>query len=195
MLDLEYKPGAILIRIRAGARDALTAELLDSLAAAVAYVGPGRPIVLTGAGGVFAPDVSPVPGPVRAAPLHRLPQVLAALRAHPLPVVAALNGDAVGAGYELARAADARIMSGGIIRPSSESAVRYCPAAAVAAGLVDRCCAPAELIDVALRQVGRSRLIGDDGHHAGRVVVGVVAVRDPLAGVVRDEVGHDRLSG
>lgn len=153
MLDLEYKAlgfhtEAIVVRIRAA--PVLTAELLEGLQAAIAYIGPARPIVLTGAGGVFAPDLDPVSGPVRTAALNLMPHVLAAYRGHPRPVVAAINGDALGAGYLLASAADFRVMSGGVVQ-----SVRYHPAAALAAGLVDRCCTPGELIGTALREANR----------------------------------------
>ncbi|MGW1676859.1 enoyl-CoA hydratase/isomerase family protein [Saccharopolyspora sp. NPDC002376] len=155
MLDLEYKAGAIVVAICGVPWGVLTAELLDSLQAAIAYIGPEHAIVLTGIGGVFAPDLASGPGPVRAEALNLVPRTLEVFRAHPRPVVAAVNGDAVGAGYELACAADFRIMSAGVVQPSSRSAVCYQPAAAVAAGLVDRCCDSAELIDMALRQVSR----------------------------------------
>lgn len=153
MLDLEYTADAIVVRIRAVPGGVLTAGLLDSLAAAVRYVGPDRAIVLTGAGDLFAPDLDPAPGLLRTAAVHRLPLALAALRAHPLPIVAAINGDAVGAAYTLACAADVRIISGGVVQPLPQSTVRYHGPSAVAAGLVERCCAPADLLDVALRQI------------------------------------------
>ncbi|GLY67929.1 hypothetical protein [Amycolatopsis taiwanensis] len=74
--------------------------------------------------------------------------------------MAAINGNAVGTGYTLACAADARIISGGVIQPSSGSTVRYSPSAAVAVGLADYCCAPAELIGTALRQASRCQPAG-----------------------------------
>ncbi|MFD4250115.1 enoyl-CoA hydratase-related protein [Amycolatopsis thermoflava] len=145
MLDLHYESGAVVVRLRAPRP--LSAELLDGLAAAITYIGPGHPIVLTGVDGVFAADVAPGG---RAA-LDRLPPVLEALRAHPLPVVAALNGDAIGAGYRLAAAADARIISGGVVQPAPPRGMRYGPLAAVAAGLAEVHCAPEDLIGTALR--------------------------------------------
>lgn len=149
MIDLECLSTAVLIRIRAE-RVMLTAELLESLAAAIDYIGPDRSIVLTGSGSVFAPDIPRWPGKVRAAAVKSLPGVLDALRDHPRTVVAAVNGDAIGAGYELARAADARIMSGGVLAPTSRGAERYRVQAALETGVVERSCVPAELIGIAL---------------------------------------------
>lgn len=40
-----------------------------------------------------------------------------------------------------------------------------------------------------------SVFVGQDGHHAGRHVVGVVAVRCPLSGVVGDELRVEGLAG
>ncbi|GHE89084.1 hypothetical protein GCM10017786_21410 [Amycolatopsis deserti] len=152
MLDLHYQSGAVVVRIRTAPRP-LDTELLDGLAAAITYIGPAHPIVLTGAHGVFAPDVAPTGVPARAAVLERLPLVLEALRSHPLPVVAALNGDAIGAGYRLAEAAGVRIISGGVVQPAPPRGVRYGPRAAVAAGLADVHCAPGDLIGAALEHV------------------------------------------
>jgi enoyl-CoA hydratase len=153
MLDLEYRTTAIVVRIRAASRGVLTAELLDSLAGAIAYIGPAHPVVLTGTRGVFAPDLDPVEGPARTAASARLPRVLTALRTHPLPVVAALNGDAVGAGYTLAEAADIRVMSAGAIRLSSRTPGRYRAEEALAIGLIEHRCGPEDLIGFALRTV------------------------------------------
>lgn len=150
MLDLHYQPEAIVVRIQQTLSGVLPLELLDRLAAAIAYIGPEHAIVLTGSGDVFAPDLAAEHGQVRTEAADRLSAVLGALRTHPLPVVAAVNGDAIGAGYSLAQAADLRIMSGGVIQPSAQRAVRYRPRAAVTAGLVDHSCAPLDLIDRAL---------------------------------------------
>ncbi|HET6499673.1 MAG TPA: enoyl-CoA hydratase/isomerase family protein [Amycolatopsis sp.] len=152
MLHLEYRTTAILVRIPAAPRRVLTAELLDNLTAAIAYIGPAQPIVLTGTGSVFLPDLDPVDGPARAAASVRLPRVLSALRTHPLPVIAAINGDAVGAGYILAEAADIRVMSAGAIQPSSPTAGRYHVPEALDAGLIEHRCEPENLIEFALKQ-------------------------------------------
>ncbi|KAA9160043.1 hypothetical protein FPZ12_018295 [Amycolatopsis acidicola] len=155
MLDVEYWTAAALVRIRRAPRGVLSADLLDGLGAAVGYIGD-RPIVLTGSGGVFAPDLDPAP---EAA--SRLADVLSAFRAHASPVVAAINGDAIGAGYALASAARARVMSGGDICPVPGGS-RFSVAAALAEGLVERACAPADLLGEALH-LARSL---DDRHPA-----------------------------
>lgn len=152
MLDLEHRDVAVVVRIRPADRRVLTAELLDSLTEALAYIGPDRSVVLTGARGVFAPDLDPVEGPARDAARLALPEALSALRAHPLPLVAALNGDAVGAGYALAAAADVRIMSAGTVRTAPGLSPHRAPGA-IGLGLVDFRCTAAELIPLALRQV------------------------------------------
>lgn len=152
MLDLEHRGVAVVVRIRPADRRVLTAGLLDSLTEALAYIGPDRAVVLTGARGVFAPDLDPVEGPARDDARLALPEALSALRAHPLPVVAALNGDAVGAGYALAAAADVRIMSTGTVQPAPEFGPHR-TSKALALGLVDFRCTAAELLSLALRQV------------------------------------------
>lgn len=151
MLDLEHRGAAVVVRIRSAARRALTADVLDGLADALVYIGPSRALVLTGAHRDFAPDLDPA-GPGRSAASTRLPGVLEALRAHPQPVVAAINGDAVGAGYALAEAADVRIMSAGTLRPSSWRGTGCRAAAALELGLVDHRCARADLIRLALHE-------------------------------------------
>ncbi|GAB3698005.1 enoyl-CoA hydratase/isomerase family protein [Saccharopolyspora tripterygii] len=157
MLDLEHRSAAALVRLRSAARRTLTADVLDGLAEAIVYIGPQRPIVLTGAHRDFAPDLDPTAGPERDAALKPLADVLDALRAHPLPVVAAINGDALGAGYALAEAADVRIMSAGTVRPSSWRGTGCRAAAALELGLVDRRCSRADLIRLALHEAGALR--------------------------------------
>ncbi|WP_020659643.1 enoyl-CoA hydratase-related protein [Amycolatopsis benzoatilytica] len=143
---LEYRNGTVVLRLRTGEAGLDTAAL-DALVAALAYAGP-RPIVLTGAGRRFAPDLAA--GVERAA----LTAALAAVRRHPAPVVAAMNGDAVGAGYALAEAADLRIMSGGVVHPDGWPQPVEA-AAATAAGLVDLQCPPARLLGFAVRLAAR----------------------------------------
>ncbi|GAB3375792.1 enoyl-CoA hydratase-related protein [Amycolatopsis echigonensis] len=131
---LEYRNGTVVVRFRAGET--------GQLVAALAYAGR-RPVVLTGIGRQFAPDLGAGPA-------------LAAVREHPAPVVAAINGDAIGAGYALAEAADLRIMSGGVVHPSGWPQPLDA-AAAVAAGLVDLHCPPARLLSLAVRLAAYAR--------------------------------------
>ncbi|MEV4150942.1 enoyl-CoA hydratase-related protein [Amycolatopsis sp. NPDC049691] len=147
MLDLQYLQGIVVVRLR----DPLGRELLDRLGAALAYIGPERSIVLTGTGDVFARDLPVEENP----PLARLAEVRDELLSHPRTVVAAINGDAVGAGWALAEAAHVRVMAGGVLRPSAARAVRYPVVAALAAGLVEYSSTPARLLDDALMLAGR----------------------------------------
>ncbi|RSM72954.1 hypothetical protein DL991_32675 [Amycolatopsis sp. WAC 01375] len=157
MIDLEYRRETAVIRIRSTKSGVLDSELLDRLAAALAYIGPDRPIILTGDRDVFAPDLDPVAGLARTEGWKRLQCALNALRAHPCPIVAAINGDAIGAGYTLAEAADMRIMSGGIVRPSTRSGESFYAKAAAEAGLVELHCSPGNLLDLALRLAAHDR--------------------------------------
>ncbi|UKD57009.1 enoyl-CoA hydratase-related protein [Amycolatopsis sp. FU40] len=133
---LEYRNGTVVVRF--------LAEETGHLAAALAYAGP-LPVVLTGTARQFAPDLG-----------AGLRSAAAAVRKHPAPVVAAVNGDAIGAGYALAEAADLRIMSGGVVHPAGWPRPLDA-AAAAAAGLVDLQCPPARLLSLAVRLAGRAR--------------------------------------
>jgi 2-(1,2-epoxy-1,2-dihydrophenyl)acetyl-CoA isomerase len=78
-----------------------------------------RVMVVTGAGGVFSaggdlrtmPERLALPAHVRRASLAEDAQVVAAFRALPKPIVAIIDGPAVGAGLSLALACDVRIAS------------------------------------------------------------------------------------
>lgn len=154
MLDLHYLRGVVVLRLQTPPRQPMDVAVLDRLGAALAYVGSDRSIVLTGTGGLFAPDV-PAGDLGKTKVLSRVREVCLALAAHPLPVVAAVNGDAIGAGWDLAEAADVRIMSGGVVQVRG---VRYGVTAAWAAGLVEHTSAPANLLDHALALTDRLHL-------------------------------------
>ncbi|KOG61374.1 MULTISPECIES: enoyl-CoA hydratase [Streptomyces] len=99
---------------RPAALNALTAELLNSAAEAVETAGEHtglRAIVLTGAGRAFSSGAdlrgSPNPSPAAGSgTLDAVNRLVRAVRLVPLPVLAAVNGPAVGGGCSIALAAD-----------------------------------------------------------------------------------------
>ena len=101
-------PVALLTIDRAERRNALDQEALEQLVEAHAAASAARVVVLTGAGGHFCAgaDLSGVEG---AGFTDCLRQVLAALRDDPRPVIAAVDGVALGAGAQLAVACDLRV--------------------------------------------------------------------------------------
>jgi enoyl-CoA hydratase len=108
MIHHEERGTTTLITIdRPERRNALDAEALDVLLAAITSAR-GRVLVLTGAGGHFCAgaDLQGVEDERFAAPLRR---VLVALRDRPVPVIAAVERSALGAGTQLAIASDLRV--------------------------------------------------------------------------------------
>lgn len=110
---------AILTAERPDVLNALNAELLEELTRAVRELGDDssvRAIVLTGAGRAFmaGADVGFMarssPGEFRRF-VEGIQELTRVIRGCPVPVVAAVNGPAVGAGCELACACDIRIAS------------------------------------------------------------------------------------
>ncbi len=96
-------------------RNALNSELVDALREAVqkSAADDVRAIVLTGAGTVFCAgadlsgDVFAADFPDKAIALNK------AIDAVPVPVIAALNGPAIGAGVQLAMICDLRVVAPG----------------------------------------------------------------------------------
>ncbi|GAC57524.1 putative enoyl-CoA hydratase [Gordonia hirsuta DSM 44140 = NBRC 16056] len=98
-------------------RNALNEELVEQLSAAfTAAVDSGsRVIVLTGQGEVFSAGAD-LSGPVYDKDfLDKLVGLLQQIEATPIPVIAALNGAALGAGLQLAMVADLRVMDPGAL--------------------------------------------------------------------------------
>lgn len=97
--------------------DSATAEGLREVCRAIAQDDSIRLVVVTGRGGVFAVGRQALPerrtdlGPDGALTWIHRHQVAAAVAELPVPVIAAVNGDALDQGLELALAADLRIAS------------------------------------------------------------------------------------
>ena len=109
MIHLEDSGPVALVTIdRADRRNALDHEALEQLLAAHAATTSARVVVLTGAGGHFCAGAD-LSGVEDSGFTDLLRRVLAALRDDPRPLIAAVDGAALGAGTQLAVACDLRV--------------------------------------------------------------------------------------
>jgi enoyl-CoA hydratase/carnithine racemase len=123
LLDEPAEAVARLTLNRPDSRNALDHELLDGLAAAMPALDRGielRCVLITGAGKAFSAgyDIAGIPPEsferdAEALVAHPFHAALEAIAAHPWPVVAAINGHALGGGLELTLTCDMRICAAG----------------------------------------------------------------------------------
>lgn len=117
MLNLEFDDGVAVITIdRPAARNAIAPETMDQLDAALDSVEGARALVITGAGDrafVSGGDLKQLAAlrteADAAAMAWRMRTICDRLAGFPAPVIAALNGHALGGGAEVAVAADIRV--------------------------------------------------------------------------------------
>jgi enoyl-CoA hydratase/carnithine racemase len=169
-------PAAGVRRIRIGNerhRGALSQEVLSALIDAVRGTpADARCLILTGTGSTFSAGydlaaLSSPPDPAHAdatiAPDEV--EVLTVLEHQPLPVVAALNGPAIGGGLELALACDLRIAvpSASLGAPAGRLGLVYSP------GGLERICAEIPLAVACDLFLAGGTLSAERGHELGLI--------------------------
>lgn len=167
---------------RPAQRNALDAELVEALRRALADPGSARCLALAGAGTAFSAgaDLKALQAMRSAtfeenlADSNRLAALLREIAEHPLPVVAAVHGPALGGGAGLAVACDVTFAQPGAVLGFPEVRIGFVPA--IVLGFVIR--AVGERHARRLCLTGR-RLTAEEAQR-----LGLVSVADDLAGAV-----------
>lgn len=136
MIELEVADGSAVVTInRPHARNAIALDTMDELDKAIDGAAGARALVITGAGDkafVSGGDLKELAAlrthEQAAAMANRMRQVCDKLAAFPGPVIAALNGHALGGGAEVAVAADLRIAAADIKIGFNQVALAIMPA-------------------------------------------------------------------
>ncbi|WP_174552577.1 enoyl-CoA hydratase/isomerase family protein [Nocardia speluncae] len=136
MIELELADGLAVVTInRPHARNAIALDTMDELDKAVDGAAGARALVITGAGDkafVSGGDLKELAAlrthEQAAAMANRMRQVCDKLAGFPGPVIAALNGHALGGGAEVAVAADIRIAAADIKIGFNQVALAIMPA-------------------------------------------------------------------
>lgn len=154
MVEREERDGVVVLRLARPPVNALDVAALAGLADALAQTGDA-PVVLTGAGSAFTAGVdtravATGDAEVLAGLVRGINALVAALLAVPGPLVAALNGHAIGAGTIAALACDRVVATTAACRIGLTEAAAGVPFPAGALTVVQRALAPPVATDLAL---------------------------------------------
>jgi enoyl-CoA hydratase len=113
LIDVGYAEDHVRVQLNRPPVNALTLRMFEQLTEAISVIrGDPRPVLLSGAAGFFSAgfDIKiPVSDPAAADDAARA--CVAALEGHPAPIVAAVEGAAVGVGLLLAMSCDVLVIA------------------------------------------------------------------------------------